>query len=137
MKTILIAVATVMLVAFSGTKAEASSLMATPFAAQVVANIKNPTAVQFTASVDHALIDGYDLDILRADGTVLQTINLAKPSVATDGTCTVAVNVQPIAFGTNYSGRVRARAGTAFSDYANSLNNFDRVPGSPSKLIYK
>lgn len=98
------------------------------------ADVNNPSAVAFTASTDHATIDSYELDILRPDGSVLQTINIGKPTPDANQTCTAPLNVQPIAFGTGYTLRLRARAGTAASDYTASVNKFNRVPGAPSKL---
>jgi hypothetical protein len=101
------------------------------------ADVKNPSAIEFQPSADHALIDSYELDILRPDGTVLQTINVGKPAPNTSNIATAPINVQPIAFGTGYSMRLRAVAGTARSDYAISLNKFERAPGGPSKLVAK
>lgn len=100
-----------------------------------VPDVKNPSAVEFTPSPDHALVDSYELDILRPDGTVLQTINIGKPSPDATNTCRAPINVQPVAFGVGYRTRLRARAGTAFSDYTLSLNAFERAPGGPSRLI--
>ena len=115
----------------------AGLLLTASSAAAQVADVNNPTAVQFTASPDHALVDSYELDILRPDGTVLQTLNLGKPVPDSTSTCTAPINVQPIAFASGYSVRVRAKAGTAVSDYALSVNKFNRVPGPPSKLTIK
>lgn len=106
-------------------------------AAQLVPDVNNPSAVTFTASADHASIDSYELDILRPDGTVLQTLNLGKPTPDATNTVTAPLNVQPIAFAAGYSVRVRAKAATAVSDYAVSVNKFNRVPGSPTKLTIK
>jgi hypothetical protein len=100
-------------------------------------DVNNPSGVTFTASADHASLDSYELDILRPDGTVLQTLNLGKPTPDATNTCSSPMNVQPIAFGSGYSVRLRAKAGTAASDYAVSVNKFNRVPGAPSKLIAK
>jgi hypothetical protein len=111
------------------------ALSAVPAAAQDV-QIKNPSAVSFEPSADHALVSAYELDILRPDGTVLQTINLGKPAPVSN-VCTAPVNVQPVAFGKDYSVRVRALAGTAASDYVLSTNKFERAPGAPSKLNIK
>jgi hypothetical protein len=111
-------------------------LFASPVFAQA-ADVDNPSAVAFTPSIDHALVTNYELDILRPDGTVLQTINIAKPTPDATNTCTAAVNVQPVAFGTGYSFRLRAIAGTAASAYTVSVNKFNRVPGAPSKLTGK
>jgi hypothetical protein len=111
--------------------------LAVPAFAQLPPDVNNPSAVQFTASADHASVDSYELDILRPDGTVLQTLNLGKPTPDATNTCTAPMNVQPIAFASGYTVRVRAKAGTAVSDYAVSLNKFNRVPGSPTKVLVK
>lgn len=100
-------------------------------------DVNNPSGVTFTASTDHATIDSYELDILRPDATVLQTLNLGKPTPDATQTCTAPLNVQPVAFGNGYSVQVRAKAGTAVSANAVSVNKFNRVPGSPSKVIAK
>ena len=104
---------------------------------QVPADVDNPSGVQWTASVDHATITSYELDILRPDSTVLQTINAGKPAPDASNTCTTSLNVQPVAFAVGYSVRVRAVAGTAFSAYSLSQNKFNRIPGGPSKVIIK
>lgn len=103
-------------------------------AMQVVADVDNPTGVSFTPSTDHALIDSYELDILRPDGSVLQVLNIGKPAPDATNTCTASINVQPIAFGTGYAMRLRARAGTAVSPDTASENRFNRVPGPPGRL---
>jgi len=100
-------------------------------------DVNNPTAVEFTASVDHALLDGYEMDILRPDNSVLQTLNLGKPAPGVNSIIRANINVQPIAFGNGYSVRVRARAGTAASDYVVSSNKFNRVPGAPGTPVVK
>jgi len=112
-------------------------LLCSGVAAAQTPDVNNPSAVTFTPSTDHATVDSYELDILRPDATVLQTLNLGKPVPDATNTCTAPVNVQPIAFGSGYSMRIRAKAGTAASDYALSLNKFNRVPGPPTKLIAK
>jgi hypothetical protein len=100
-------------------------------------DVNNPTAVEFTASVDHATIDSYELDILRPDNSVLQTLNLGKPAPGVNNIVRANINVQPIAFGVGYSIRVRAKAGTAASDYTVSVNKFNRVPGAPGTPVVK
>jgi len=112
-------------------------LLCSGVAAAQTPDVNNPSAVTFTPSTDHATVDSYELDILRPDATVLQTLNLGKPVPDGTNTCTAPVNVQPIAFGAGYSMRLRAKAGTAVSDYTVSLNKFNRVPGPPTKLIAK
>jgi hypothetical protein len=116
------------------------TLSAPVFAAQTTPppDVKNPSAVVFTPSSDHATIDGYDLDILRPDGSVLQTLNLGKPTPDPNtGDCTAPLNVQPVAFGTGYSVQIRARAGAVSSDNSVSVNKFSRVPGGPGKVTVK
>jgi hypothetical protein len=105
-------------------------------APQAVADVRNPSGVEFEPSADHAQVDSYELDILRPDGSVLQTINLGKPAVAS-GVCAAPLNVQPVAFGKDYRVRVRAIAGGSASDYTVSVNKFERAPGAPSKGIVK
>jgi hypothetical protein len=102
--------------------------------AQTPADVNNPTAAEWDCSTDHAVIDGYELDLLRPDATVLQTLTFlgtSKPTPSGTNKCRVSLNVQPIAFASGYSARVRAKAGTAYSDYAASQNRFNRVPGRP------
>jgi hypothetical protein len=106
--------------------------------AQTPADVNNPTSVEFVASVDHALIDSYELDILRPDGSVLQTLNLGKGVPApTTGVISAPINVQPVAFAVGYTVRIRAKAGSALSENAVSVNKFNRVPGKPSGLVVK
>lgn len=107
-------------------------LAAWPVSAQV-ADVNNPTGAEWDCSADHATIDGYELDLLRPDGSVLQTLSFldaAKP-VPVAGKCRVGLNVQPVAFGVGYSARVRAKGATAYSDYSVSVNKFNRIPGKP------
>jgi len=100
-------------------------------------DVDNPSGVSFTVSADHALVSSYELDILRPDSTVLQTLNLGKPTPDAAGTATAPINVQPVAFGNGYSVRLRALAGTATSVSVNSENKFNRRPGGPSKVEIK
>lgn len=100
-------------------------------------DVDNPSAVTFTPSPDHAAIESYELDIVRPDGTVLQTLNIAKPTPDATNTCTANINVQPVAFGTGYWVQIRAKAGTAQSESVVSLNKFNRKPGGPSKPVLK
>lgn len=115
----------------------AAALLLIPLVGRTQGDVNNPAGVEFVASIDHATVDGYDLDILRPDSTVLQTINLGKPTPNASQVINAPLNVQPIAFGNGYSVRVRARAGTAFSDYSVSTNKFNRIPGAPSKLTLR
>jgi hypothetical protein len=137
MKKLLIVLAFVLLPVVASAKPLPSrpvSVPLTPAVMQTVPDVNNPSAVTFTPSTDHAAIDSYEMDILRPDGTVLQTLNLGKPAPNASNECVAQVNVQPVGFGTGYSVRVRALAGTAASDYAVSVNKFNRVPGGPTKV---
>jgi hypothetical protein len=120
--------------AASVTAAELPSRSLVTTVQTVVPDVNNPTAISFTPSTDHASIDSYEMDILRPDGTVLQTLNIGKPAPDATNTCVAAINVQPVKFGVGYSVRLRALAGGAASDYVNSDNKFNRVPGAPSKV---
>jgi hypothetical protein len=98
--------------------------------------VKNPTAVTFT-SVDHAALTGYEVDFVRAsDGTVIQTLTVAKAAttVLTNGDVRISYNVQPVAFGT-YTLRVRAVAGALSSSNSPNSDPWERVPGAPSKGV--
>jgi len=105
--------------------------------AQAIADVNNPSKIEFTVSTDHDRVTNYELDILRPDGSVLQTLNLGKPTPDANGLVDVPLNVQPVTFGKGYSVQVRAIANGALSDNAPSVNKFNRVPGSPSKVVAK
>lgn len=105
-------------------------LVVLPVLAQA-ADVNNPTAVTWTASADHATVDGYTVEILRPDGSLLQTLDALKPTPDATNTCRFSLSVQSVAFASGYSVRVRARAGTAVSDWSLSVNKFNRVPGKP------
>ena len=105
--------------------------------AQAIADVNNPSKIEFTVSTDHDRVTNYELDILRPDGSVLQTLNLGKPTPDANGLVDVPLNVQPVTFGKGYSVQVRAIANGALSDNAPSVNKFNRVPGSSSKVVAK
>ena len=97
-------------------------------------NVKNPSTLLFTASVDHSSLSSYEVDIKRAsDSTVVSFFDIGKPTPNTDGV--VTYNIQPrimsLSFGT-YFVVVRAVAGALKSADSNVSNNLDRVPGPPS-----
>jgi len=106
--------------------------MAIPIAAQT---IKNPTAVAFTCP-DHARDDQHEIDIVRvSDGAVIQTILGGDPDEVS-GEVTVAINVQPVAFG-QYQVIVRAVAGLLKSDNSNPSAIWERTPGRPSGVVVR
>jgi hypothetical protein len=110
-------------------------LLLCPVVAQ--AQVKNPTQVEFT-SPDHALLSAYEVDIVRADSTVAQTLTIAASMgvVQPNGNIRLMLNVQPIAFG-QYTIVVRAVAGTLESDNSPASDPWERVPGAPSKPVVK
>ncbi len=112
--------------------------MATVAHAQVPA-VKNPVGLAFTSS-DHnnTAVTGYEIDIVRPDGTVAQTLTIAKSATTVvAGEVVVALSVQPIAFG-SYTFRARTVASVPVNGSLVSVNSvpsdsWDRVPGAPSK----
>ena len=95
--------------------------------------VKNPSAVSFT-SADHATVTGYEVDIVTQAGAVLTTIVTGKGTQAADGTVTLSLNVQPIAFGV-YTLKIRAVAGSVKSVDSVASDTWERVPGPPSKPV--
>lgn len=109
--------------------------------------VTNPSAVEFT-SADHTdpAVTGYELDLKvctspTACTSVIQTINISKANVTSvTGTnpqvYRAAINVQPITFG-SYVGVMRTVAGTIKSADSTPSDPFNRVPGPPSKPVFK
>lgn len=108
-----------------------AGLLVAPIAYAQAADVNNAQSVSWVVSPDHAQIDGYTVELLRPDGTTLQTLDAGKPICSATVPCVYALNVQPVAFGVGYTVRVRARAATAVSDWSVSVNKFNRVPGKP------
>ena len=110
------------------------AISATPALAQTPP-VKNPVAITFT-SADHAnaAVTGYTVEIVRTDGSVLTTLQVAKSNttVQTNGDIRVPLNVQPIAFGT-YTIRAYTVAGTVLSVSSPASDPWERVAGAPSK----
>lgn len=97
-----------------------------------MAQAKNPTKATFQPGPDAALVTGYELDIVNAAGTVVQTMVFPAQPADANGEVTLTINVQPVAFG-DYTAVVRNVVGSVKS--ANSLPSemWQRVPGAPSK----
>ena len=98
--------------------------------------VRNPTALVFN-SIDHdnAALTGYEVDFIRlSDGAVIQTVVVAKNATVklADGTIKLTLNIQPVAFGA-YAFVARAVAGTLKSDNSVASDEWDRVPGPPTK----
>lgn len=91
----------------------------------------NPRAVVFQCP-DHAQDTAHELDIVDSAGVVIQTIQGGDPPAAANGDVTIAINVQPIAFGV-YTVRVRAVAGSLKSVDSDPAT-FARVPGKPTDV---
>lgn len=107
--------------------------------------VKNPTLIEFD-SVDHSQLVAYVVDIYRAsDGTPVAhlTIPVSETAVLPTGKIQIRLNVQPIRFGrywldvqsvavdeTGAAAELRSEA-SARSD------NWDRVPGAPTKPVVK
>lgn len=112
-------------------------LVASVANAQTVPDVTNPTAIAFTASGDHALVDNYEATILRSDGTVLQVLNIGKPTPDGTNTITAPLNVQPIVIADGYSVTVVAKVGTTASDPAVSQNKFNRRLLAVTNVVVK
>jgi hypothetical protein len=113
------------------------AISATPSFAQVPP-VKNPVGIAFD-SPDHAnaAVTGYMVEIVKTDGSVLQTLQIQKSNTTvrvSDGKVVVTINVQPITFGT-YTFRAFTVAGTVFSVPSPLSDPWERVAGSPSKPI--
>src|SRR3990167_849799 len=93
--------------------------------------VKNPRAVVFTCP-DHDRDDGHEVDIVNSAGTVIHTLQGGDPPADANGEVTIAINVQPIAFG-DYTIIVRAVAGPLRSVNSAPSAVWQRVPGAPSQ----
>lgn len=112
-------------------------LLLLAFGATADAQVKNPTMVEFGISADHALIDGYVLDLIDAGGAVIQTLDVGKPDdLDGDGLVQVSINVMPITFGI-YTGEARATAAGAESDNSPASVPWERAPGPPSRPDFR
>lgn len=99
--------------------------------------VKNPTRAEFTASADHAVITSYEIGwFLGAAVDPVSTVDLGKPTPDATNLCTTAINVMPLPFN-EYTAKMRAKAGTVYSDWSLASNPFQRVPGPPSKPVVK
>jgi len=92
--------------------------------------VTNPTKAEFTASVDHASITLYEIAWFNGATQVGTVVDIGKPVPDANQVCLVTINTQPLAFAT-YTAKVRAKAGTVYSEWSAASNFFDRVPGPP------
>lgn len=85
---------------------------------------------------DAKQVTSYELDILRPDLTVVQTLTV--PAVPPDASNQIdlPVNVQPTAFG-SYTFVARAVAGSIKTSNSPNSDPWERAPGPPSKPVVK
>jgi hypothetical protein len=107
-------------------------------AAAFAQSVPNPRLINFTASPDHQSITVYEVGWFLSGATSpVGTTDLGKPAPDTVPTCSspvpcveASINVMPLPFA-EYTAKVRARAGTLYSEWSLPSNPFVRVPGSP------
>ena len=104
--------------------------------ASALAQVKNPTIVEVASCPDHDQDTGHEIDIVRTDGTVLQTIQAGDPPSGGGGLVSFSINVQPVTFG-SYTFVVRATATGVSSPDSPASDVWQRSPGSPSKPVAK
>jgi hypothetical protein len=105
-------------------------------ATQAAGPVRNPSGVMFTCP-DHALDDGHEVDIVDSvTGVVVQTIQGGDPAADAQGNVSIALNVQPVKFGT-YTFVVRAKAGALMSPNSVPSDVWQRSPGQPGQPIPK
>lgn len=99
--------------------------------------LKNPTGATFTPSADHVTITNYEIGwFLTGAVEPVSTLDIGKPTPDGTNTCAIAINVMPLAFN-EYVAKIRAKAGTVYSDWSDASNSFQRVPGRPGKPSVK
>jgi hypothetical protein len=103
-----------------------------PALASAQAVVKNPTRVVFKPGSDAALVTGYEIDIINAQGSVVQTLTFPAQAADTNGDVTIAFNVQPIAFG-KYTVAVRNVYMAILSVTSDQSDQWERAPGQPGK----
>jgi hypothetical protein len=91
--------------------------------------VTNPRAVIFTCP-DHAQDTGHEIDIVNAQGVVIQTLTAGDPAADTAGDVEIPINVQPVTFG-SYTVRVRATFGAIKSLSSDPSAVWERSPGKP------
>ena len=94
-------------------------------------NVVNAREVQFTASVDHALVTAYTLGhFLPGASEPIQEVDLGKPTPdPLTQLMIVAINTRPIPFGLDYTVRIKSVAGTVVGEWSAPSNAWDRRPG--------
>lgn len=113
------------------------TLLATAFllilpALTAAQTVKNPTKAIFKPGADAAAVTGYELDIIKADGSLSQTLSFPAQVPDAAGDVTLTLNLQPVAFGT-YTAVVRNVYNAVKSINSNVSDPWERAPGQPSK----
>jgi hypothetical protein len=99
--------------------------------------IPNPTAIEFTPSLDHAQIDLYEVGWFLAGATSpVSVTDIGKPTPNASNICRATINVMPLAFN-SYTAKARAKAGTTYSEWSDPSDIFLRQPGKPGKPVPK
>lgn len=105
--------------------------------------VKNPrtviipcddTSTTNLTCADAKQVTSYEVDIVRTDGSVLQTLNVPAVPPNASNEVRLAVNVQPTAFGT-YTFVVRAIAAGVETDNSPASDPWTRAPGTPGKPL--
>lgn len=99
--------------------------------------LPNPTRAEFIASLDHAVISSYEIGwFLNGATSPVSVTSIGKPAPDASNLCSTPINVMPLPFN-EYTAKIRAIAGTMFSEWSDSSNPFQRVPGKPGKPAVK
>ena len=110
----------------------AAVLLVMAGAASAQTTVKNPTKAIFAPGADAALVTGYELDIINAAGTVVQTMTFPAQTPDGNGEVTLTINVQPVSFG-SYTAVVRNVYQSIKSVNSNTSDVWERAPGQPAK----
>jgi len=95
-------------------------------------NVTNPSVLTFTASIDHAVLTSYVVGFFAAGAQEpMQESDIGKPTPDGTNTVTVTVNTRPIAFGMDYTVKVKSVAGSIVGEWSSASNPWNRRPGKP------
>jgi hypothetical protein len=110
-------------------------LLALPLSAQTA--VTNPGHVEFTASVDHALIDKYVIGWFAQGATdPIQETDLGKPTPDGANLVSTTINIHPLGFGI-YTAKVKAVVGAVSSEWSVPSNEAVRGPFPPASPSLK
>ena len=101
-------------------------------------NIVNAREVQFTASLDHAVLTSYVLGHFMPGATEpMQEVSLGLPTPDAAQVIVTAINTRPISFGIGYTVRVKSVAGAVVGEWSAPSNPWDRRPGKAGDPLVK